>query len=202
MHVNIRRGTVLLVALASLVSGCSSDDGDKGSGNSGKTVATQGGQGTVAGAPSPDGIPGGAGAGGAAPTGSPVVSATVATPKFPGGKVEIAIMGLQVRGKLMVLTIRLTPHLPQGSTEKTNPYELNDETSLAPELIDTVNLKRYVVVKDNQEKEVKSDDVMLPIHNEQPGMATYSFASPPADVKSLDVHYGIWPTFTNVPVQR
>ncbi|KAB2385939.1 hypothetical protein [Actinomadura montaniterrae] len=203
MHFDIRRGAVLLMALTSLMSGCSSPgDDDKASEKSRQTVATQEGQGTGAGGPSPDGIPGGAGGGGAAPTGSPVVSATFDTPNFPGGKVEIAIMGLQVRGKLMVLTVRLTPHLPQGSTEKTNPYELNDEIPLAPELIDTVNLRRYVVVKDNQEKEVESDDVTLPIHNEQAGVATYSFAAPPANVKSLDVHYGTWPTFTNVPVQR
>ncbi|MWA07076.1 hypothetical protein F8568_043420 [Actinomadura sp. LD22] len=199
MRIDIRRGTVLIVALAALVSGCSSSDGgDKGSDATGKNVAAQG-SGQGAGAPSPDGIAGG---GGAAATGAPVATVTFDTPKFPNGKVEVAVMSLQVRGKLAILTVRLTPHLPQGSPEKTNPYELNDEIPLAPELIDTVNLRRYVVVKDNQQKEVQTDDVMSPIYNEQAGVATYSFAAPPANVQSVDVHYGHWPAFKNVPVQR
>ncbi|KAB2388841.1 hypothetical protein [Actinomadura montaniterrae] len=200
MQIGIRRGTVLIVALAALVSGCSSPDGgDKGAGE--KKVAAQG-SGQAAGAPSPDGIAGGGAGGGAVGSSTPVATVTFDTPKFPNGKVEVAVMSLQVRGKLAILTVRLTPHLPQGSPEKTNPYELNDEIPLAPELIDTVNLRRYVVVKDNQQKEVQTDDVMAPIYNEQAGVATYSFAAPPANVQSVDVHYGHWPAFKNVPVQR
>ncbi|MFD0852871.1 hypothetical protein ACFQ07_11575, partial [Actinomadura adrarensis] len=113
-----------------------------------------------------------------------------------------AVMGLQVRGKLMVLTMRLTPRLPAGSEDPTRPPKLNDGVLIDVELVDTANLKRYVVVRDERGLRIKSNDFTSQLHNGQPGLFTYTFAAPEANVSALDVRYGQWPPFTNVPVQR
>jgi hypothetical protein len=99
--------------------------------------------------------------------------------------------------------MRVTPRLPAGAPDQTpNLYELNGRNGLGASLIDPVNLKRYVVVKDTSGKDLQTDYIMVHTRNNQPSLHTYTFAAPPENVKALDLQYGSWPTFRNVPVER
>jgi hypothetical protein len=118
---------------------------------------------------------------------------------LPGGKVVIAILGLRVNGRLATLTTRFTPQLPAGSGSETTPFTLNGSKFLSPTLIDSVNLKRYVVVQDSTGDPVPSEGTL---QNNQPGTLTHTFAAPPESVKRVHVQLGTWPIFRNVPVQR
>ncbi|MQY03831.1 hypothetical protein [Actinomadura macrotermitis] len=149
--------------------------------------------------------PGGGGGGAKASVdgaGKTIVKGTFPSPIAAGATVDIAIMGLKVRAKLATLTVQLTPHVPPGGEQNPNPYGLNGGNGLGTSLLDPVNLKRYVVVKDSGSTELQSNDIFTHIANNQPASLTYTFAAPPENVKVLDVQYGAWPTFRNVPVER
>jgi hypothetical protein len=188
MEIDIGRRAVLLVAVGVLVTGCaSSGDGDE-------HATTR--------APASTGSS-------SAPrsSGKPLASETGETAVYPGGKVDIDAMSMRVSegGKLMVLTLRFTPHLPAGSEDRPRIYDLIGQTplkSFEPALVDTVNLKRYSVVKDDQENELKSDDISTVIANNHSGLATYTFAAPPANVTEMNVHVDPWQPFSTIPVQR
>lgn len=131
----------------------------------------------------------------------PVTKATFDSPAAPGGKVDIAIMNLKVRGRLATLNTEFTPRLPSGP-DSTTPYRLNGRQGLDVSLIDPVNLKRYVVVKDSRGRELATDDVTTHIRNNERGHVHFTFAAPPEDVKALDVQIGAWPAFRDIPVER
>ncbi|TDB93304.1 hypothetical protein [Actinomadura sp. 7K534] len=135
-------------------------------------------------------------------TGEPVTKGTFDSPIAPGAKVDIAIMGLKVRGRLATLLTQFTPRIPPGGEDNPNPYELNGRNGLGTSLIDPVNLKRYVVVKDSGGKELETHDIFTHIANNQTGNFSYTFAAPPENVKAVDVQIGSWPTFRNIPVER
>ncbi|MFB4300724.1 hypothetical protein [Actinomadura sp. NTSP31] len=130
----------------------------------------------------------------------PVVKGTFDSPQAPGAKVDIAIMGLRVKGRLATLTAQFTPHVP--GAQRINAYRLNGEHGLGTSLIDPVNLKRYVVVKDTGGKELQTDDIFTNMTNDQATPFYYTFAAPPENVKSIDVQIGSWPTFRDIPVAR
>ncbi|WP_141578135.1 hypothetical protein [Actinomadura sp. WMMA1423] len=132
----------------------------------------------------------------------PVVKGTFDSPAARGAKVDIAVMGLKVKGRLATLTVRLTPHVPGGEPGRINAYGLNGEHGLGTSLIDPVNLKRYVVVKDSGGKELETDDIFTRMTNDQATPFYFTFAAPPENVKAIDVQIGSWPTFRDVPVQR
>ncbi|WP_433467361.1 hypothetical protein [Spirillospora sp. CA-128828] len=132
----------------------------------------------------------------------PVVKGTFDSPAVQGGKVDIAIMGLKVKGKLATLTVQFVPHVPGVEPNRMNAYGLNGRNGLNTSLIDPVNLKRYVVVKDSSGKELQTDEIFTQMTNDQPTSSFYTFAAPPDSVKSIDVQLGNWPTFRNVPVER
>ncbi|MGP4023829.1 hypothetical protein [Actinomadura sp. 3N407] len=134
--------------------------------------------------------------------GEPVTKGTFDSPIASGAKIDIAIMGIKVRGKLAILTTQFTPHIPPGGETNPNPYELNGKNGLGTSLIDPVNLKRYVVVKDSSGDEMETDDIFTHIANNQTGNFSYTFAAPPENVKAVDVQIGSWPTFRNIPVER
>ncbi|MEU9017964.1 hypothetical protein [Actinomadura sp. NPDC048394] len=165
--------------LAGGLAGCSLSDGDSGHG------ATQGSVGKA----SVDRFD------------KPVAKATFTTPMAPGAKVDIAVMGLRVKGKLATLSLQWTPHVP-GDTNTPTPYRLNGERGLDASLIDPVNLKRYVVVTDSGSRRLESDDVLTNLPNEQTTLTSHTFAAPPANVKSIDLQLGSWPTFRDVPIER
>ncbi|MFA1545081.1 hypothetical protein [Actinomadura chokoriensis] len=132
----------------------------------------------------------------------PVVAGTFDSPMAEGAKVDIAIMGLRVRGELATLTVQLTPRFPGVAPDRINAYRLNGEHGLGTSLIDPVNLKRYVVVKDSGGKELETDDIFVKMTNNQATPFYYTFAAPPENVKSVDLQIGSWPTFRSIPVER
>lgn len=132
----------------------------------------------------------------------PVVKATFDSPIAQGAKLDIAVMGLKVKGRLATLNVQLTPHVPLGGPTRINAYRLNGEHGLGTALIDPVNLKRYVVVKDSANKELQTDEIFTNMTNEQATPFFFTFAAPPENVKSIDLQIGTWPTFRDVPVER
>lgn len=158
--------------------------------------------GSAGGGPVTGGQPVQGGAAGFDKADKPVTKGTFDSPISPGAKVDIAIMGLKVGGRLATLTTQMTPRIPPGGEDNPNPYELNGRNGLGTSLIDPVNLKRYVVVKDSRGKELETDDIFTHIANNQTGTFTYTFAAPPENVKTVDVQIGAWPTFRNIPVER
>ncbi|MEU8343084.1 hypothetical protein AB0C74_15420 [Spirillospora sp. NPDC048832] len=177
---------VLLLAGCSAIGG--DDDGDAASAGAGAPAA--------AGADVP------AGEAGFDDTAKPVTQGTFDSPAAAGAKVDIAIMRLKAKGKLATLTVRFTPHVPGASAGRINAYGLNGDRGLDTSLIDPVNLKRYVVVKDSGGQELESDDIFTHMTNDQPTSHYFTFAAPPENVKSIDVQIGNWPTFRNIPVER
>ena len=196
---DIRQRTAALVAAlaaaGALAAGCSSlpgaGDPSEDSGSAGTGTAGRAGSDVPAGRPAVDA------------TAAPVASGTFDTPLVAGGKVDIAVMDLRARGRLATLTIRITPHLPANHSDQSpTPYELNGNNRPGASLIDPVNLKRYVVVKDSSGSEMQSNELSTDINNNQPAILTYTFAAPPENVKAVDVQFGSWPTFRTIPVKR
>lgn len=139
---------------------------------------------------------------GAATTGP---SRTIARATFdslaaPGAKIEIGIVELRVTGQLAQLTLSITPRVP-GSDSPT-VYELTKGLDPDVALIDNVNLKRYVVVKDSAGTLLQPDWIEVHLRNGQPNTETYMFAAPPQGVRTMDVVFGPWPPFRDVPVTR
>lgn len=186
-----RTAAVVLAAvlLVGGISGCSglggSSDDSSGGGGSGARAANSVGRGTTT-----------------VDTADKVVAkGTFDSPMAPGAKVDIAINRLKVDGRLATLTAQFTPHVPNPPLKPTL-YRLNGENGLDPALVDPVNLKRYIVVKDARGHELQTDEISTNLGNEQPTQVHFTFAAPPENVKSVNVQLGTWPTFRAVPVER
>lgn len=57
---------------------------------------------------------------------------TFDSPAAQGAKVDIAIMGLRVKGKLATLNVQFTPHVPGAAPGRINAYGLNGDHGPAP----------------------------------------------------------------------
>ncbi|GAA2603804.1 hypothetical protein SMC26_03830 [Actinomadura fulvescens] len=114
------------------------------------------------------------------------------------GKVDLGIAGLTVRGRLAHLIVSLTPHVPPGRPSPTL-YRLNGTNDAS--LLDTVNLKRYVVVKDSGGSQL-GPGIHDDLNNDAPNTLTFTFAAPPENVKAVDVQIGKFPIFRDVPIER
>lgn len=146
---------------------------------------------------------GNAGGAGTVDTTTAIAKATYNAPFAPDATVEVAVHGLNRRGRLLDLVFSLTPRVPGGdqSDQRINPYRILGRQSLNVTLIDTVNLKRHLVVKDSRGRELKPDDVWTNTLIGRQLVLTYTFAAPPEDVTKMDVHIANWPPFTDVPVE-
>lgn len=114
------------------------------------------------------------------------------------GKVDLGIAGLTVRGKLANLVVSLTPHATPGANSPTL-YRLNGSNDAS--LLDTVNLKRYVVVKDSAGNTL-GPDLHGDLNNNAANTLNFTFAAPPDNVKAVDVQIGKFPIFRDVPIER
>jgi hypothetical protein len=173
------------VASAVALSGCLSFDKKKDESDSGGIGSEQGA------------------VGGVATTGpnKTIASATFDSPAARGtAKVEIGVVELRVTGQLAQLTLLITPRVPGNGSP--NVYELTGSLDPNVSLIDNVNLKRYVVVKDSVGTLLQPDWIGTHLRNEQPNPQTYMFAAPPETVRTVDVVFGQWTPFRNVPVSR
>jgi len=132
-----------------------------------------------------------------------LAKATYSAPFAPKGTVDVAVHSLKRRGKLVDLVFSITPHVPPGVQfdDELSPFDILGDQSFNVTLIDTVNVKRHVVVKDSEGKELKPDDVWTETRIDQPLVLTYTFAAPPENVTTMDVHIANWAPFTDVPVE-
>jgi hypothetical protein len=113
------------------------------------------------------------------------------------GKVDVSVLSLTVRGKLAQLALSITPH-----TGETLFQSMNKVFGGVPavSLVDPVNLKRYVVVKDSAGKELGAGNAAVALKGST--TLNYTFAAPPENVASVDVQFGDFPPFRSVPISR
>jgi hypothetical protein len=114
--------------------------------------------------------------------------------------VDIAVTGLKVDGELATLSLAFTMHGSEDTSDSL--FELNGGYRLFVTLVDPVNLKRYIVVKDSDGRELQTDASEAYVPNDGTATAQYTFAAPPPDVAEIDVQVGDWPTFRDVPIER
>lgn len=180
----------LALAGALLAGGCAL----VGGGNDGKAAKSTSGQQQAK--PTPTTSPQAAG---------PAVSksVTLPVPGSPGQTVTLGLASLTVKGPLTTLTLVWTPHM-SGSDQ----YSIDDmrgagaaETLGGVSLIDTVNLKRYEVVKDSNGQALAPDADQAGTGNNQPLTTNYSFATPPGNA-SIDIYLDDQRIFEAVPVTR
>ncbi|MFI6517225.1 hypothetical protein ACIBF1_16845 [Spirillospora sp. NPDC050679] len=124
----------------------------------------------------------------------PLAKTTAGSAKGP---VELAVVSLSARGRLAHLTMSITL---RGSGGSESLYFVNGSEEPAVSLLDGVNLKRYVVVKDSADKALSAGTPSLT--RDQPSTLSYTFAAPPENVQAVDVQFGRFPIFRNVPIER
>lgn len=187
-RITIAAGLALSGAL--LVSGCQLVGGGGHGAKPGKTSQSTGG-------PQAQAAP----TSGPTSSGVPSVSKQVTMP-IPGSQGETFTLGfasLKVRGQLATLTLTWTPHGIGSDADSINDMNggVGDNGEIS--MVDTVNLKRYVIVKDSEGYGLESDKVDTQAANDQAVPATYTFAAPPANA-SMDVYLDQRPVFESVPV--
>jgi hypothetical protein len=110
---------------------------------------------------------------------------------------DVAVLGLRRRGKLLDLVLSFTPHSKKGDTY----ISIEEWTGAGPAvitLVDSVNLKRYLVVRDSKDQPLQPPDWILKV--DEPATRTYTFPAPDASVTALDVSIGGWPPFRDILV--
>ena len=168
------RKVAMTVAMGLLLTGCGSPGGSGKTRNDGADIAT----GPVA----------------VADGSKPIAQAGFDAQK---GRFELAVISLTVNGKLAQLALSLTPHAAKDGYW--NNYTFFGTVAEAS-LVDPVNLKRYVPVKDSSGHVLSSGNVAL--NNNQANTLNYTFAAPPDNVKSISVQFGDFPPFRNIPISR
>ncbi|MEV5826987.1 hypothetical protein AB0L25_15535 [Spirillospora sp. NPDC052242] len=124
---------------------------------------------------------------------------TFGSPIADGATLEIGIIELKVSGRLAHLTLVLTPR--DAGSEQVSVSQLNGRSAPDVALLDTVNLKRYRVVRAGS-RQLQPHYIFDKVRNGQPNVQTYTFAAPPENVRTVDVSFGQWAPFRNVPVTR
>lgn len=131
-----------------------------------------------------------------ASVGDPLVTQEFTVP-MTKNKVEVAIHSLKVHGKVMELTMTVTPHFTQPTTsEPMNYWDVFNQSTTGPQLIDRVNLKEYHPVK------VPSSTGLTTLNN-TPMVWVGWYAAPQDPIETIDIRVmdGV-PNFLNVPVTR
>lgn len=193
----LRAWAVGLAAVTALAfAGCGGDDTKT------VTVGATGGGGEQASQSTPDDS-GSDSAGESVDTGDVLARKTVRGVGSKDGTVDLAITGLKVEDRLMRLTVAFSPKYPSVTPGETiSLYDMNGKSPLYVTLVDPVNLKRYIVVKDSSGSDLAADEVSTDTPSGGTVSATYTFAAPPAGVAKIDVQVGEWPTFSDVEIQR
>lgn len=103
---------------------------------------------------------------------------------------------------MAVVDLNVTSDLPDKSADETFAlFALNGNSFIEPNLIDTINLKRYATVADTAGRSLGSGDLTR-VTNGRTTATSFTFAAPPVDVRQLDFHLGNFPPFRDVPVAR
>jgi hypothetical protein len=117
--------------------------------------------------------------------------------------VSVGFVSLRVDGRLANLTLTWTPHFAgTPTTERISLYDMFSHSDPDVALIDTANLKRYVVVRDTDQHYLRADPVETKTTNDRPVTGTYTFAAPPASTRAVDVYVNDRNLFDGVPVDR
>ncbi|MFC3996448.1 hypothetical protein ACFOVU_11005 [Nocardiopsis sediminis] len=152
-----------------------------------------------------DGGNGGGDEDGASPGTSAETTDVVAETTWPyqrrGGEAEAEIHALQVRGRLMQLTITVTAG-DFGDEATQSLYDLWGTFGAVPYLVDNANLTRHNVVYDSGTTLQGPNVVDTRLTPGEPRDLSYTFAAPPEDVETMDLYIGELPPITDVPVQR
>ncbi|WP_250284719.1 MULTISPECIES: hypothetical protein [unclassified Frankia] len=183
--------TILIGVITLFAMGCSGSSGSPGTPAAGGTAA-----------PGPAST---AQTGQVASADVPVASRTAGfrAPGSISGTVEAGLVGLKADGRLSTLTLLWTPRYTGVPREKEiSVFDMFDGHSPAVTLVDSVNLKRYLVVQDSRNVELGASGPRTKTVNNTPVSASYTFAAPPADVRALDVYADDRLLFDDVPVGR
>lgn len=121
---------------------------------------------------------------------------------YSSGKVKVAVLPLQRRGKLMILTVAFTPTIAAGSERSTaSVFSVLSQHLFTPSLIDATNLKKYSVVKSGGVT-LQTGETNVSAASGQPMYAWAAFAAPQDNVSALDVQISdAIPRFNSIPIQ-
>lgn len=122
----------------------------------------------------------------------------------PDDAVAVAVLSLEVQGKVMRLDLGITPDRSSVSDgTQQSLFDLRQFFS-KPALLDRENLKRYAALQSGfAEPLFGSDAVETRTVNGRPMRATYYFAAPEDDIDAIDVVLSdSYPAFTDVPIAR
>lgn len=195
----MRRALAALVLVPLLLSGCARDT---------TSESPAGGASSDAGAseePSDDAsrAPSGSAApGGKVSVAKGSVAQTVMAVDATNATVDLVVSPLQVRDKLATLSVTFTPRYADAAPDKSiSLFEVNGEKSVFVSLVDTVGLRRYVVVKDSAMQTLGSND-LTSATNGSSAQLSYTFAAPPEELTDIDVQISDFPPFIDVPILR
>lgn len=112
------------------------------------------------------------------------------------GSAEIAVIALRRRGKLLDLVLSITAR-SQGAGY-VSAQEFTGAGPSAITLVDNVRLKRYLIVRDSDNRPLQPPNWI--VKTGEPSVRTYTFPAPGPEVTALDVSIGSEPPFRDVPV--
>ncbi|WP_242606151.1 hypothetical protein [Frankia sp. Cppng1_Ct_nod] len=112
--------------------------------------------------------------------------------RAPGGgfgTIDVGFVELKVGGRLATLTLLWTPrYTDTPPTKEISVFDMFGQHNPAVTLVDSTNLKRYVVVQDSRSVELGASGLRTKTVNNTPASASYTFAAPPTDVRTVDVY--------------
>jgi hypothetical protein len=191
------RATVAVVVLTVVglaTVGCGGSDNQTAA--TASTSSAAGGPASTSGAASTNGAQPG--------NGIPTASRTTQIEAANGvaGTLEIGLGGLEVDGQLASLTLLFTPRYDQDPSDTISLFEMFGRNVAEVTLVDSVNLRRYLVVEDSRGVDLGPFPATVETRNNVPVSAVYTFAAPPAGVETVDVYVDDRRVFDDVVVTR
>ncbi len=189
----VRRGVAGAAVVALLLTGCSGGGDSDDAGAKAEPGASASGKGGESGA----GVE-------SFDAGKALVEQTVPVPERPGDEVTLGVLSLEVKDRVMLLRLAVTPMFASRSDDDViSQFSSTDQTTFRPRLVDVENLKEYSVIKGDDGRDWASSDLNNKARNGTPMLAYAYFAAPEDDIEEIDVRVtDFWPTFTDVPITR
>ncbi|CAJ58765.1 hypothetical protein; putative signal peptide [Frankia alni ACN14a] len=119
---------------------------------------------------------------------SPEVARTARLTAGENGPVEIGLVDLRISGRLAILRLTFTPHLRTDRPGGISLLDMAGGRGGSVSLVDTENLRRYLVVRDSHNEPLGPIPGVVRTANDRPLNLTFTFAAPPAEVKKIDVY--------------
>lgn len=190
---NFTRGLAVVAISAMAVTGCTSSPSDSGKDSQNSdSKDSAGNNGSGAGVAKTD-------------FGNVIVEQDVKIGGSDERTATIGVLSLKVEDEIQTLRLVVTPHIDSSEAdadEKFSIYDIWNERSFSPQLVDKGNLKVYSPISDTYE-EWKSDSVYTETENEKPMEIWAVYSAPQDDIKTVDIRLADnWPVFTDVPIDR